>query len=199
MKKCEYCGRCRCRTDHECRIRLQQRIDAPLTCALNILAVAKSQPQRKIRRISHSCPYHRGLVPGKIHHNMLGFSQPTVYETSKCFFSYGRLSHLDPQQLPTAWEVRGKPWSSVLLDGLVSKVGVSPLSQCTFNFNTDQRAGRHHHAPRPMAGNTRAGARQSTSTRVLSRHHDLAPDPARRFLHRVHQDRRYRHAVSRPQ
>lgn len=69
---------------------------------------------------------------------MLGFSQPTVYEASKCYFSYGRLSHLDPQQLPTAWEARGKPWSSVLLDGFVSRVGVSTLSLCTFNFNADQ-------------------------------------------------------------
>ncbi|KAG6353792.1 hypothetical protein INS49_005273 [Diaporthe citri] len=56
---------------------------------------------------------------------MQGFSQPTVYEASKCCFSYGRLSHLDPQQLPTTWEARGKPWSSVLLDGLVSKVDLT--------------------------------------------------------------------------
>lgn len=62
---------------------------------------------------------------------MLGFAQPTVYEASKCFFSYGRLSHLDPRQLPTAWEAKGKPWSSVLVDGFVSRVGVSLFAQCT--------------------------------------------------------------------
>ncbi|KAK2614892.1 hypothetical protein N8I77_001683 [Diaporthe amygdali] len=61
---------------------------------------------------------------------MLGFAQPSVYEKSKCFFSYGRLPHIDPHQLPTAWEDRGKPWSSVLLDGLVSKVDlVMPQDQ----------------------------------------------------------------------
>lgn len=61
---------------------------------------------------------------------MLGFAQPAVYETSKCFFSHGRLTHLDPMQLPTAWEARGKPWSSMLVDGFISRVGISLLPSC---------------------------------------------------------------------
>lgn len=57
--------------------------------------------------------------------SMLGSAPPTVYEASKCFFSHGRLSHLDPKQLPTAWEARGKPWSSVLVDGFISRVSLT--------------------------------------------------------------------------
>lgn len=91
--------------------------------------------QRTGRRVFHYLsPPHGRLEPSKTpnhNHNMLGFAQPTVYEASKCFFSYGRLSHLDPQQLPTAWEAKGKPWSSVLVDGYVSRVRVSLLVQST--------------------------------------------------------------------
>lgn len=45
---------------------------------------------------------------------MLNFEEPTVYERSKCFFTYGRMTYLDPQQLPTEWSKKGKPWSTVL-------------------------------------------------------------------------------------
>lgn len=85
------------------------------------------------RHVRSAHPTNQALqgfgYPSKVHnHNMLGLAQPTVYEASKCFFSYGRLSHLDPQQLPTAWDAKGKPWSSVLVDGFVRRVGVSPPS-----------------------------------------------------------------------
>lgn len=90
--------------------------------------------------------------PDEYHHNMLGFSQPTVYEASNCFFSYGRLSHLDPQQLPTAWEAKGKPWSSVSLDGFVSRVGISLVVQSTRSSSTPSLSpSRHMHlCPRPI-------------------------------------------------
>lgn len=99
------------------------------THAPNILAVAKFPAE--IGPVAHICARHRGLAQSKVQRNMLGFSEPTVYEASKCFFSYGRLSHLDPQQLPTAWEAKGKPWSSAVLDGFVSRVGASPVMRST--------------------------------------------------------------------
>ncbi|ROV89802.1 hypothetical protein VSDG_08586 [Cytospora chrysosperma] len=53
---------------------------------------------------------------------MLSFTEPTVYEKSKCFFTYGRLAHLDPEQLPTAWKNKGKPWSSILAHDFVDLI-----------------------------------------------------------------------------
>ncbi|ROW07030.1 hypothetical protein VPNG_06620 [Cytospora leucostoma] len=53
---------------------------------------------------------------------MLSFTEPTVYERSKCYFTYGRLPHLDPKQLPTAWKTKGKPWLSILAHDFVSRV-----------------------------------------------------------------------------
>lgn len=45
---------------------------------------------------------------------MFSFASPTIYQQSKCFFSCGRMGHLDPNQLPTAWAKKGKPWSTIL-------------------------------------------------------------------------------------
>ncbi|KUI63498.1 Ribonuclease P protein subunit p40 [Cytospora mali] len=53
---------------------------------------------------------------------MLSFTEPTVYERSKCFFTYGRLAHLDPEQLPTSWKNKGKPWPSILGHDFVRRV-----------------------------------------------------------------------------
>lgn len=57
---------------------------------------------------------------------MLSFTEPTVYEKSKCFFTHGRLAHLDPEQIPTAWKNKGKPWSSILSHDFVRRVLVIP-------------------------------------------------------------------------
>lgn len=53
---------------------------------------------------------------------MLDFEAPTVYERSKCFFTYGRMAHIDPQQLPTEWPKKGKPWSTVLGKDFIRRV-----------------------------------------------------------------------------
>lgn len=53
---------------------------------------------------------------------MLSFPSPTIYERSKCFFTYGRMSHLDPKQLPTAWDKKGKLWSTILAQDFIRRV-----------------------------------------------------------------------------
>lgn len=50
---------------------------------------------------------------------MLSFSDPTVYQTSKCFFTHGTIAHLDPKQLPS----KGKPWTTISSLDFVHKVG----------------------------------------------------------------------------
>lgn len=40
---------------------------------------------------------------------MLAFSEPSVYQTSKCYVTHGTMGHLDPKQLP----IKGKPWSTI--------------------------------------------------------------------------------------
>lgn len=53
---------------------------------------------------------------------MLDFEDPSIYERSKCFFTYGRLQHIDPQQLPKDWEKKGKPWTAVLAHDFIRRV-----------------------------------------------------------------------------
>lgn len=53
---------------------------------------------------------------------MLAFSEPTIYEQSKCYFTYGRLGHLDADQLPTTWKSKGKPWTAILAQEFVRRV-----------------------------------------------------------------------------
>lgn len=55
---------------------------------------------------------------------MLGFEEPSIYEQSKCYFTYGRLQHLHPQQLPKDLEKKGKPWTTILSQDFIR--GVSP-------------------------------------------------------------------------
>lgn len=50
---------------------------------------------------------------------MFSFSTPSsVYQSSKCFVTYGTMSHPDPKQLPA----KGKPWSTLLGQDFVHKV-----------------------------------------------------------------------------
>lgn len=53
---------------------------------------------------------------------MLTLSEATIYEQSKCYFTYCRLGHLDPDQLPTTWTSKGKPWTAVLAQEYVRRV-----------------------------------------------------------------------------
>ncbi|KAI5921492.1 ribonuclease P 40kDa subunit [Camillea tinctor] len=49
---------------------------------------------------------------------MFSFSTPSVYQSSKCFVTYGTLAHIDPRQLPS----KVKPWSTFLARDFVHKV-----------------------------------------------------------------------------
>ncbi|KAF3766753.1 hypothetical protein M406DRAFT_39069 [Cryphonectria parasitica EP155] len=53
---------------------------------------------------------------------MLSFGEPTVYERSKCFFTYGRMPYLDPNQPPTKWMSKGKPWSTLVTHDFIRRV-----------------------------------------------------------------------------
>ncbi|KAI0396390.1 ribonuclease P 40kDa subunit [Xylariaceae sp. FL0594] len=49
---------------------------------------------------------------------MLSFPNPSVYQTSKCFVTYGSMSHPNTSQLPT----QAKPWSALLSQDYIHKV-----------------------------------------------------------------------------
>lgn len=72
---------------------------------------------------------------------MLSLMEPTVYEKSKCFFTYGRLAHLDPEQLPTAWKNKGKPWSSILANDFVRRVFLIAIHHLNETTHVDQLLG----------------------------------------------------------
>jgi ribonucleases P/MRP protein subunit RPP40 len=50
---------------------------------------------------------------------MLSFPTPAVYQSSKCFFTYGTMGHLDPKQPPS----KGKPWVTLMGLDFIQKVG----------------------------------------------------------------------------
>lgn len=49
---------------------------------------------------------------------MLSFPTPSVYQSSKCFVTYGVMGHLDPNQPPT----KSKPWSTVAGQDFINRV-----------------------------------------------------------------------------
>ncbi|KAI1201691.1 ribonuclease P 40kDa subunit [Nemania serpens] len=49
---------------------------------------------------------------------MFSFQKPSIYQTPKCFVTYGTMSYPDPEQLPT----KAKPWSTLLSQDYVHKV-----------------------------------------------------------------------------
>lgn len=51
---------------------------------------------------------------------MLSFPTPSVYQSPKCFVTYGTMPHIEPKQLPT----KGKPWAPILGQGFNYKVGI---------------------------------------------------------------------------
>lgn len=134
------------------------------------------------------------LCGHQAHHpaEMLSFGSPTIYQQSKCFFSHGRMGHLDPNQLPTDWAKKGKPWSTVLAQDFLrraSKLARRTRSRTPQNVSTN--AVLCLDRSRPAAGvvgappRAAAGARQSG---LCARHDEPGRRVARRLLHRVHQD-----------
>ena len=51
---------------------------------------------------------------------MLAFTAPSVFQASKCYFTYGTMGHLDPQQLPSS----KKPWTAVNSLDFIHKVSL---------------------------------------------------------------------------
>ncbi|RYP18425.1 hypothetical protein DL765_003937 [Monosporascus sp. GIB2] len=49
---------------------------------------------------------------------MLSFPKPSIYQSPKCFITYGTMGHPDPKQLP----VKGKPWSALLAQDFIHEV-----------------------------------------------------------------------------
>ncbi|KAF0317997.1 ribonuclease P 40kDa subunit [Colletotrichum asianum] len=57
---------------------------------------------------------------------MLSFPAPSVYQSPKCFVSYGTMAHVEPKQLPT----KGKPWAPILSQGFNHKVDLILPQEC---------------------------------------------------------------------
>lgn len=55
---------------------------------------------------------------------MFTFPDPSVYQTAKCFATYGTMSHPDAKQLPS----KGKPWSTLLGLDFVHRVRLDRTS-----------------------------------------------------------------------
>lgn len=53
---------------------------------------------------------------------MQAFSEPSVYQTSKCYVTHGTIGHLDAKQLPT----KGKPWTALAGLDFIHKVRTVP-------------------------------------------------------------------------
>ncbi|KAK0620008.1 ribonuclease P 40kDa subunit-domain-containing protein [Immersiella caudata] len=51
---------------------------------------------------------------------MLSFQAPSVYQASKCYFTYGKMGHTDPRQPPS----KSKPWTTVIGQDFVHRVDV---------------------------------------------------------------------------
>ncbi|KAI1376999.1 ribonuclease P 40kDa subunit [Hypoxylon crocopeplum] len=49
---------------------------------------------------------------------MFSFATPSVYQSSKCFVTYGVMGHPDPKQIPS----KGKPWSVLLAQDFVHNI-----------------------------------------------------------------------------
>ncbi|KAI3534633.1 ribonuclease P 40kDa subunit [Colletotrichum filicis] len=57
---------------------------------------------------------------------MLSFPTPSVYQSPKCFVTYGTMPHIEPKQLPT----KGKPWAPILGQGFNYKVDLVLPQEC---------------------------------------------------------------------
>jgi ribonucleases P/MRP protein subunit RPP40 len=62
---------------------------------------------------------------------MLPFSKPTIYQSQKCYATYGKMCHIDPRQPPS----KGKPWTA--LAGLDFIYQVSPERGAREQMNSE--------------------------------------------------------------
>ncbi|KAI1767794.1 ribonuclease P 40kDa subunit [Hypoxylon sp. FL1150] len=68
---------------------------------------------------------------------MFSFPTPSVYQSSKCFVTYGVMGHPNPEQVPS----KGKPWSTVLAQDFVHRVDLI-LPEELLQLVRDKIAGR---------------------------------------------------------
>ena len=54
---------------------------------------------------------------------MFSFPAPSVYQSPKCYATYGTMGHPDPKQLPA----KGKPWSAFLAQDFLHRVSEQVL------------------------------------------------------------------------
>ncbi|KAL2756468.1 hypothetical protein ACRALDRAFT_1081689 [Sodiomyces alcalophilus JCM 7366] len=57
---------------------------------------------------------------------MFSLPQPSVYQTSKCFITYGSMAHVEQGKLPT----KGKPWHPILQQGFNHKIDLVLPEEC---------------------------------------------------------------------
>ncbi|KAL0935923.1 ribonuclease p mrp protein subunit pop1 [Colletotrichum truncatum] len=57
---------------------------------------------------------------------MLSLPTPSIYQSPKCFVTYGTMAHVEPKQLPT----KGKPWAPILGQGFNHKVDLILPQEC---------------------------------------------------------------------
>lgn len=56
---------------------------------------------------------------------MFSFPTPSVYQSLKCYVTYGTMGHPNSKQLP----VKGKPWSAFLTQDFIHKVSKQTSSR----------------------------------------------------------------------
>ena len=57
---------------------------------------------------------------------MLSFAESSVYQSAKCYVSYGTMAHVEPRQMPT----KGKPWNSILSQAVNHRVDLILPEEC---------------------------------------------------------------------
>lgn len=72
----------------------------------------QNRVQHPLHKISGVDEFPRALF------KMMSFPTPSVYQSSKCFFTHGTLTHPEPKQLPS----KGKPWATLLAQDFIHKV-----------------------------------------------------------------------------
>ncbi|KAF9873714.1 ribonuclease P 40kDa subunit [Colletotrichum karsti] len=61
---------------------------------------------------------------------MLSFPTPSVYQSPKCFVSYGTMAHVPPEPTPSQLPSKGKPWAPILSQDFNHKVDLILPQEC---------------------------------------------------------------------
>lgn len=150
-------------------------VSSSSTTTVITLTSAPTQPQeyKRLSASSTGAAFNCESFP------MFPKAAPSVYQSPKCFVSYGSMGHTDPKQLPR----KSKPWSNFMALDFIHKACLVDSDSTPQTAAYVFALGGSNHAQGDLRNNAPAACPGKLHTMLLQSYYDLGANFSRRVFH----------------